>query len=72
MRYRLQPQSHPKKHIWFYRVIIAALDLTCIPTVVSAIVSASFGESMSNAVVALQVAGMTGTAGFPIPTHLKR
>lgn len=71
MRYRRQPQNHPNKVLWLYCLIIAALDVTGFSAVVSAIITASFGKSMSNAGV-LEAAGMSGKAGFPVPIHLKR
>ena len=71
MRDRRQPQNHPKKDCLLYRMIIAVLDVTRFHIVVVAIVSAWFGESMSN-IVALQAAGMSGKAGIPVPIHLKR
>ena len=62
MRDRPLPQIYPKKHIWLYRMITAALDVTGI----------SARSGVSNAFVSLQVAGMSRKVGFTIPTHLKR
>jgi hypothetical protein len=62
----------PQKDIWLYRMIIAALAVTVIVTVVGAILLASTGVSLPDAVVALGAAAIGGMAGFLVPTHLNR
>ena len=62
----------PQKDIWLYRMIIAALGITVVATVVGAILLASTGLSIPDAVVALGSAAIGGMAGFLVPTHLNR
>lgn len=62
----------PQKDTWLYRMIIAALGATVIVTVVGAIMLASTGLSIPDAVVALGSAAIGGMAGFLVPTHLNR
>lgn len=68
----LHPQNRLQKDIWLYRMIIAALGLTVIATVIGAILLASTGTSIPDAVVALGSAAIGGMAGFLVPTHLNR
>ena len=72
MNNRMQQPNRPQKDIWLYRMIIGALGLTVIATVVGAIVLASTGLSIPDAVVALGAAAIGGMAGFLVPTHLNR
>jgi len=53
-------------------MIIAPLGLTLISTVVGAIVLASTGESMPDAVVAFGAAVIGGMAGFLVRTNMNR
>ena len=64
--------NRPQKDIWLYRMIIGALGVTVIVTVVGAIVPASTGLSIPDAVVALGSAAIGGMAGFLVPTYLNR
>ena len=72
MNDRQRPQNRTQMDIWLYRMIIAGLGLTLIATVVGAIVLASTGESISDAVVPFGAAVIGGMAGFPVPTNLNR
>jgi LPXTG-motif cell wall-anchored protein len=72
MNGRQQPQNRTQRDIWLYRMIFAILGLTPITTMGGAIVLASTGESMPDAVVALGAAVIGGLAGFLVLTNLNR
>jgi len=72
MNNRIQQPNRPQKDVWLYRMIIAAMGITVVAIVVGAIVLASSGDSMPDAIIALGAAAIGGMAGFLVPTHLNR
>jgi hypothetical protein len=61
-------ENEKDQDVWIHRMIIAAFAVT----VIGAILLATTGGSLPDAVVALGTAAIGGTADFLVPTQLNR